>query len=206
MCLIAAAASWLRGSKTAEHGGEIVDSRISGQPCGEPVTPAFPNHAPSDGEPSVPPAGRLSPVPLLDGSSPLQVSLTRSPLAVRLAGDVDERTYHDLTKVLEAVAATGERTIRIDLADVSYCDLAGLRAIIMLAGAREDGRPGAEQLVLAHLPSSLRTVLRIAGWDTTPGLVVEDEASQQAEAATGPHASNLDLGEAGGPSQQQSQR
>lgn len=32
MCLIAAAASWLRGSKADEHRGEIVDSRISGRP------------------------------------------------------------------------------------------------------------------------------------------------------------------------------
>lgn len=132
------------------------------------------NHTPSDGETSGPAAGRLCPVPLLDGSSPLQVSLTRSPLTVRLAGEIDEQTYCDLTKVLETVAATGERTIRIDLADVTYCDLAGLRAIIVLAGAREDGRPGVEQLVLAHLPSSLRAVLRILAWDTTPGLMVEE--------------------------------
>jgi anti-anti-sigma regulatory factor len=131
------------------------------------------NHTPSDGETSVPAIGRPFPVPLLDGSSPLQVSLTRSPLTVRLCGEIDEQTCPDLTTVLEAVVAKGERTIRIDLAD---CDLVGLRAIIMLAGAREDGRAGAEQLVLAHLPSSLRTVLRIVGWDTTPGLIVQDEA------------------------------
>ena len=124
----------------------------------------------------MPAAERLIPVTLLDGSRPLQVSLTRSPLTVRLAGEIDEQTYADLTKLLAAVAATGERTIRIDLAEVSYCDLAGLRAIIVLAGAGEEGRPGVEQLVLAHLPSSLRTVLRILGWDTTPGLIAEDEA------------------------------
>ena len=51
-----------------------------------------------------------------------------------------------------------------DLAAVTYCDLAGLRAILSLAGAASGGHPGAGLLVLG-----------ILGWDATPGLVIDDE-------------------------------
>ncbi len=98
------------------------------------------------------------------------------PPTVQLAGDIDEQTYPDLIEVLAVVARTGERRIRVDLADVGYCDLAGLRAIIALADGTGDGRPGLEQLILAHVPGFVRTVLRIVGWDTAPGLIVQDEA------------------------------
>lgn len=151
-----------------------MDSRISGRPCCMPVPPSFTGDALQDGETAVPASGWPFPAPMLDGSSPLEVSVTRSPPTVRLAGDIDEQTYPDLIKALATVAAMEECRIRIDLADVEYCDLAGLRAMIVLAERREDGRPGVEQLVLAHLPGGLRTVLRIVGWDTTLGLILED--------------------------------
>ncbi len=47
---------------------------------------------------------------------------------MRLNGDIDEWTYPDLTGVLTQVASAAERQVRIDLADVKYCDVAGLRA------------------------------------------------------------------------------
>lgn len=106
----------------------------------------------------------------------LRIVVTGPPPTMRLAGDIDEWTYPDLTGVLVQVANAADGQIRIDLADVQYCDVAGLRAIISLAAGGGDGRDRVEQLVLAHLPASLRAVLRILGWDTTPGLVLEDGA------------------------------
>ena len=106
----------------------------------------------------------------------LRIVVTGPPPIMRLAGDIDEWTYPDLTGVLVQVANAADGQIRIDLADVQYCDVAGLRAIISLAAGGGDGRDRIEQLVLAHLPASLRAVLRILGWDTTPGLVLEDGA------------------------------
>jgi anti-anti-sigma regulatory factor len=98
------------------------------------------------------------------------------PPTVLLAGDIDEQTYPGLIEVLATVARTGERRIRVDLADVGYCDLAGLRAIIALTDSRGDGRRCVEQVILAHVPGFMRTVLRVLGWGTAPGLIVEDEA------------------------------
>lgn len=151
-----------------------MDSRISGRPCCMPVPPSSTGEPLQDGETAVPATGWPLPASMLDGSSPLEVSVTRSPPSVRLAGDIDEQTYPDLIKALATVAGMEGCRVRIDLADVEYCDLAGLRALIVLAEDREDGRPGVEQLVLAHLPAGLRTVLRILGWDSTPGLILED--------------------------------
>jgi hypothetical protein len=54
---------------------------------------------------------------------------------------------------------------------LEYCDLAGLRAMIQLAG----GRP--RRLVLHGIPPRLQAVLRIVGWDSTPGLVVHRRTS-----------------------------
>ena len=51
---------------------------------------------------------------------------------------------------------------------MEYCDLAGLRAIIRLTGTAH-----ARRVVLHDVPWRLQTVLRIVGWDSTPGLVID---------------------------------
>ena len=111
--------------------------------------------------------------------SGLQARFTQPPLVLHLAGDIDEWTYRTLTEVLAVAAATGWDPIQVDLAGVGYCDVAGLRAIVALAGGpgesgRKNGEAAVGQIVLAHLPSGLRTVLRILGWDTVPGVILED--------------------------------
>ncbi len=50
-----------------------------------------------------------------------------------LAGEIDEETYPALVSSLGEVAA-GAAEVHIDLSAVRYCDLAGLRAMIRLAG------------------------------------------------------------------------
>ncbi len=111
--------------------------------------------------------------------SGLQARFTQPPLVLHLAGDIDEWTYRTLTEVLAVAAATGWDPIQVDLAGVGYCDVAGLRAILSLAGGpgesgRTDGEAAVGQIVLAHLPPGLRAVLRILGWDTVPGVVLEN--------------------------------
>ena len=90
------------------------------------------------------------------------------PPILRLAGEIDESNYPDLTGVLAVTAARGDGRLELDLADVTYCDLAGLRAILSLADA-----PGVRQVRLRHLPEPLSGVLRILGWDTRPGLCLD---------------------------------
>jgi ABC-type transporter Mla MlaB component len=91
----------------------------------------------------------------------LRMTATSSPAGLAIAGEIDEGTYSALLRTLEDLAGSAE--IHINLAGVEYCDLAGLRAIIGLAG--RDTR-----LVLHEVPEYLQTVLGLLGWDSTPGL------------------------------------
>lgn len=100
----------------------------------------------------------------------LRITATSSPPGLVMAGEIDEGTYPALLRKLEHLAGSAE--IHIDLGGVEYCDLAGLRAIIQLAGASRGGR-GRRRLVLHEVPQYLQTVLGILGWDSTAGLVIE---------------------------------
>jgi hypothetical protein len=65
--------------------------------------------------------------------------------------------------------------IHFSLGGLRYCDLAGLRAIVCATGADSgDGRfNGRRTVVLHQVPPQLITVLRIVGWDSTPGLTLD---------------------------------
>jgi anti-anti-sigma regulatory factor len=89
-----------------------------------------------------------------------------------VAGEIDEYSYKTLIRVLASVAREpGE--IHIDLAGVEYCDVAGLRALVVLAtvpGGDHDG----PRVVLHRVPPYLVNVLHILGWDATCGLAITD--------------------------------
>jgi ABC-type transporter Mla MlaB component len=113
-------------------------------------------------------------VPEQAGSSRLQaVFFTSPPPTLRLAGDIDEWTFPDLTEILARTAAAGVPRIHVDLADVGYCDVAGLRAMISLASGGGDHRAAVDEIVFAHLPGPLQRGLRILGWDAAPGVILE---------------------------------
>lgn len=101
--------------------------------------------------------------------------ITRIPgqTALAIAGEIDDYTHAALVDALRTLTG-GLREIHINLAGVEYCDIAGLRAIVRLAG--DNGNHGHERtrLVLHEVPGHLRTVLHILGWDTTPGLAFEE--------------------------------
>jgi anti-anti-sigma regulatory factor len=99
----------------------------------------------------------------------LRITRSGNPPVVALAGEIDEATYPGLVDAL-AEAAAGQREVHFDLGRVRYCDLAGLRAIVCVTGADRDGRVGCRRVVLHQLPPELETVLRIVGWNSTPGL------------------------------------
>jgi anti-anti-sigma factor len=99
----------------------------------------------------------------------LRMTATSSPPGLAIAGEIDESTYPALVGKLKELA--GPADIHLNLAGVEYCDLAGLRAIIRLADASlgSHGR----RVVLHEVPQHLRTVLGIVGWDSTPGLAID---------------------------------
>jgi len=92
------------------------------------------------------------------------------PPIMMLAGEVDEASYPGLVAALTGAAAHYDE-IHLDLAGLGYCDLAGLRAIVRLASPDAAGGP-VKQVVLHHVPDSLRTVLHIVGWDAAARLTV----------------------------------
>jgi ABC-type transporter Mla MlaB component len=88
-----------------------------------------------------------------------------------IAGEIDESTYSGLLTALSEVSAmSGD--IRIDLAWLSYCDLAGLRALFRLAASQGDGQ-SPRRIILGNCPPQLKNVVQILGWDRTPGMVTE---------------------------------
>ena len=79
-----------------------------------------------------------------------------------LAGEVDESTVGGLAAKLAELAANLDE-IHLDLGDLAYSDLAGLRVIVRLPAGRR-------RVVVHRVPPHLRAVLAIVGWDTAPGV------------------------------------
>jgi len=104
----------------------------------------------------------------------LRITAIGNPSRLAIAGEIDEDTYPALVRKLEELAGPDE--IHIDLAGVDYCDLAGLRAITRLTGV---GPSVSRRVVLHEVPPQLRTVLSILGWDSTPGLVMEQGTASE---------------------------
>ncbi len=105
----------------------------------------------------------------------LRITNTDDPPGVAIAGEIDESTYDGLIGVLGKFAH-GPAEVHVSMAGVSYCDLAGLRAIVCVTGAGgADGNAngGTRRLVLHEVPPQLASVLRIVGWDSTPGLALD---------------------------------
>jgi hypothetical protein len=110
----------------------------------------------------------------------LRITRTSNPPGLALKGEIDESTYPGLVQALQA-SINGLAEIHLSLGGVSYCDLAGLRAIVCATGAREGEPNGADdndvgdgrRVVLHEVPAQLMTVLQIVGWDSTPGLALD---------------------------------
>jgi anti-anti-sigma regulatory factor len=81
-----------------------------------------------------------------------------------LSGDIDEETYPALLEALSLIPR-GSAGLHVDLSAVTFCDVAGLRAVVRLA---ESTTP----VILHGVPGTLLTVMKILGWDQQPGLMV----------------------------------
>jgi ABC-type transporter Mla MlaB component len=108
----------------------------------------------------------------------LRITRAASSSRLMLAGDIDEPSIPFLAAAL-AGTADGSGEVHVDLAGVGYCGLAGLRVLTGLGGG-QDHLP--RRLVLHHLPAHLHEVLRIMGWDTSPGLALASTSASPAAA------------------------
>jgi ABC-type transporter Mla MlaB component len=96
------------------------------------------------------------------GALSTKVMTDRPGLALR--GDIDEETYPILVGALNRIPRD-DGSLHVDLSAVTFCDLAGLRAIIGLAST-------STPVILHGVPRTLHTVMEILGWDQEPGLVI----------------------------------
>ena len=94
----------------------------------------------------------------------LRTAVMRDPPGLALGGDIDEETYPALVEALNHIPQDNA-SFHVDLSAVTFCDLAGLRAIVRLAGT-------STPVILHGVPRPLRTVMKILGWDQEPGLVI----------------------------------
>ena len=60
--------------------------------------------------------------------------------------------------------------LRVDLRDLEFCDVSGIRALVSAAKDLHQGR----RLVLTGLPAQLRNVMTLVGWNDLPGMVIND--------------------------------
>jgi ABC-type transporter Mla MlaB component len=106
----------------------------------------------------------------------LRIICASSPEVVLIAGEIDQAHYLGLVSTLEDLVDP-EGDVRVNLAELAYCDLAGLRAILRLGRTgREDQGHNGRSLFLDDVPAHLATVLRILGWDRTPRLTISEPA------------------------------
>jgi anti-anti-sigma regulatory factor len=106
----------------------------------------------------------------------LRIICAGSPEVVLIAGEIDQARYLSLIRTLDDLVDL-EGDVHVNLAGLAYCDLAGLRAIVRLAGTgREDQGHHGRSLFLDDVPPHLATLLRILGWDSSPGLIMTETA------------------------------
>ena len=98
----------------------------------------------------------------------LEIVKASNPARLTISGEIDESGYPVLIESL--AAAAGHQEIHVDLGGVTYCDLAGLRAIICLAEPSSGCRSPARRVVLHAAPPWFREILQILGWDAIPGI------------------------------------
>jgi anti-anti-sigma regulatory factor len=99
--------------------------------------------------------------------------ITRTgPAALAIAGEIDESTRAGLVATLQKVTSQ-QPTVEIDLGGVTYCDLAGIRTILLLGGPGGDSQPpSGTQVVLRGTPEEVTTIMQILGWAGSPGLTI----------------------------------
>ncbi|MGW8380641.1 STAS domain-containing protein [Streptomyces sp. ODS28] len=100
---------------------------------------------------------------------PLRIEPVRDPWGLRLSGDVDVRSVGFLARAIEELlAADTAGNPVLDLSELSFMDVAGLRLLISTAQ-----RLGPERtLTIRGMAPHLRRILALVDWDTTPGLVL----------------------------------
>lgn len=89
----------------------------------------------------------------------LIVTRTESPEGLRFAGEIDVSNSSAVGQSVRAVLRDSGNP-HLDVSNLSFCDISGIRALLEAATALGDGR----RLLLHGLPEQLQTVMKITGW------------------------------------------
>ena len=139
---------------------------MTGTPDVKPLAPA-PNMGPAAAQPATAPPAMPQHRQRLVVRLPGEIEVTDDGEVydtLVLSGDIDEETYPALIEALSRIPRDNAG-LHVNLSAVTFCDLAGLRAIVRLA---ESTTP----VILHGVPRTLLTVMKILGWDQQPGLVI----------------------------------
>lgn len=96
----------------------------------------------------------------------LRIQRTSAPPGLVVEGEVDATTVNELSKALSEAIQDREGDVNVDLGGVTFIDLAGLRVLADAASVLPVGR----SLVLAPVAAHVEHLIRLIGWDDTPGL------------------------------------
>ena len=99
----------------------------------------------------------------------LVIRRTYTPAGLSVSGAIDVFNVDAFAQTL-AGSLTGMGDLEIDLHNLEFCDVSGIRALVSAARGGQRGR----RLVLLGLPQQLRTVMKLVGWNDLPDLVIAD--------------------------------
>jgi anti-anti-sigma regulatory factor len=97
----------------------------------------------------------------------LVVVRTTSPDGLRFSGEIDASNSHAVGASITS-AHLLERDLHVEIGNLLFCDISGIRAFVAAAEAMPKGR----RLLLHGMPAQLETVINVVGWNRIPALVV----------------------------------
>ncbi len=95
----------------------------------------------------------------------MNVVATLSPVGLKLTGEIDATNAHLVERALREHAHVAE-PLHVDLSELSFCDVAGIRALVSYAQPLDGDR----RLVLHGMPVQIEKVMNVMGWAELPGL------------------------------------
>ncbi|MFI0479148.1 STAS domain-containing protein [Actinomadura sp. 9N215] len=96
------------------------------------------------------------------------VAATAAP-RLAMSGEIDVSNAGDVTRALDTAQRRVAGDVHVDLTEVDFVDVAGLRAFTLAA---RDLREGDRLLVLHSVSPHIDKLFATIGWSTTPGLEI----------------------------------
>ena len=107
-------------------------------------------------------------LPIEPESGQLRISRNPEKGWLRISGEIDAWNVESVREALRVAHREGG-DLHLDVSQLLFCDVTGIRAIAAAAINLEDGR----RVVLHGLDPQLQKVFRVIGWGGMPGLVID---------------------------------